>query len=175
LHGLMTPEQYMEAMENLNKKMRRSRAGKVDGVLLATGPLILPLALWGVRHRAQTKRRKRLLKEGMHEFNMQYQELLMRWNRRPQSTLTIERRHQSNVNENLHASLGGGEQEETMSMVQATLVSDSANVRSESHQGIHNPQLQQLPPQQQQQRQQQEQSTRSNHQQSLTMSPSALV
>jgi len=176
LHELMTPEQYTEAMENLNKKMRRSRAGKIDGVLLATGVLILPLALWGVRHRAQTKRRKRLLKEGIHEFNMQYQELLMRWNRRPQSTLTIERRHQSNLNENSHASLVDVEQEETMSMVQATLVSGSPNARSESHQGIYNPQLQQVPPQQQQQqRQRQEHPTRSNHQQSSTMAPNALV
>ena len=172
----MTPEQYTEAMENLNQKMRKSRAGKIDGVLLATGALMIPLALWGVRHRAQTKRRKRLLKEGIHEFNMQYQELLMRWNRRPQSTLTIERRHQSNVNENLHASLVDVEQVETMSMVQATLVSGSPNARSESHQGIYNPQFQQLPPQQQQQqRQRREQSTTSNRQQSSTMAPNDLV
>lgn len=149
----MTPLQYTEAMENLNRKLRRSRAGAIDGVLLASGMLVLPLALWGVRHRAQTKRRKRLLKEGMHEFNMQYQELLMRWNRRPQSMLTIEPRHGNSANQNMHASFGGGEHEETPDIVQATLVADLGTANREPHHGIHNPRLQQqsLPRMQQQQ------------------------
>jgi hypothetical protein len=115
LHGLMTPEQYTEAIENLNNKLRPSRSGKADGMLLAAGPLLVPLALWGVRHRNQAKRRKRLLKEGIHEFNMQYQELLMRWHRRPDSVLTIERRH---------AQPGAGTTDQEMAMAQATMVSD---------------------------------------------------
>ena len=98
LHGLMTEHQYTEAIENLNAKLRPSRPTSLDGALLATGPLLVPLGLWGVRHRNQVKRRKRLLKEAIHEFNMQYQELYMRWNRRPESTLTIERRHVQNTN-----------------------------------------------------------------------------
>jgi hypothetical protein len=89
----MTLEQYTEAIDNLNNKLRPSRSGTADTILLATGPLLVPLAIWGVRHRNQTRRRKRLLKEGIHEFNVQYQELLMRWNHRPDSMLTIERRH----------------------------------------------------------------------------------
>ncbi|KAG7366707.1 hypothetical protein IV203_029377 [Nitzschia inconspicua] len=113
LHGLMTPEQYTEAMENLNNKLRPSRSGKADGVLLAAGPLLVPLALWGIRHRNQTKRRKRLLHDGIHEFNMQYQELLMRWNRRPESFLTIERRHTNN-----------NPLDQETAMAHATLVSD---------------------------------------------------
>merc|ERR1740117_1224227 len=96
LHGLITLEQYTEAIENLNKKLRPCRAGAIDGVLLVSGPLLVPLALWGVRHRYQTKKRKRLLKEGIREFNIQYQELLMRWNRRPESQLTIESRPNHN-------------------------------------------------------------------------------
>ena len=141
LHGLMTPEQYTEAIENLNKRLRRSRAGAIDGVLLATGMLVLPLVLWGARHRAQTKRRKRLLKEGIHEFNMQYQELWMRWNRRPQSTLTIESRtNQSNNYQNSQANLGLSQQEEVTHMVQATLVPDSSNGYSQPHRVTHNPQ-----------------------------------
>ena len=51
LHNLMSSEQYTEVIENVNEKMRKSRANSIDGVLLATGPLILPLAVWGVRHR----------------------------------------------------------------------------------------------------------------------------
>jgi hypothetical protein len=119
LHGLMSPEQYTEAIENLNEKLRPSRSGKVDGALLATGPLLVPLALWGVRHRNQTRRRKKLLSEGIHEFNMQYQELIMRWNRRPESYLTIERRH---VNDNTNAN--SQQQDMETAMAQATLVSD---------------------------------------------------
>jgi hypothetical protein len=48
--------------------------------------------LWGVRHRNQTRRRKRLLKKAVTEFNTQNPTLLMRWNRRPESMLTMERR-----------------------------------------------------------------------------------
>jgi hypothetical protein len=94
IRGLLTPEQYTDAMENVNRRLRPSRSGAVDKVLLATGPLLVPLALWGVRHSNQTRRRKRLLNKAIHEFNAQYPELLMRWNRRPESMLTIERKEQ---------------------------------------------------------------------------------
>jgi len=130
LHGLITLEQYTEAIENLNKKLRPCRAGAIDGVLLVSGPLLVPLALWGVRHRYQTKKRKRLLKEGIREFNIQYQELLMRWNRRPESQLTIERRPNHNdvaVDDNNILPNDTRIVREEVSMVQATLVSDSGN------------------------------------------------
>mmetsp|Transcript_6939 Transcript_6939/g.14745 ORF Transcript_6939/g.14745 Transcript_6939/m.14745 type:complete len:173 (+) Transcript_6939:470-988(+) len=135
LSGLLTPEQYAEAIENLNKKLRPCRAGAIDATLLATGPLLVPLVLWGVRHRSQTKKRKRLLKEGIHEFNVQYPELLMRWNRRPaQSMLIIERRvcqssvDATSLDQNVAYSTfdgTGGEQQEVMHMVQARLVPNS--------------------------------------------------
>merc|ERR1712157_329987 len=61
------------------------------GVLLATGPfLVAPLAIWGIRHAKQMKLRKRLLKQAIEEFNLEHPKLLMRWNRRPVSKLTIE-------------------------------------------------------------------------------------
>lgn len=114
----------------MNKKLRPCRAGAIDGVLLVSGPLLVPLALWGVRHRYQTKKRKRLLKEGIREFNIQYQELLMRWNRRPESQLTIERRPNHNdvaVDDNNILPNDTRIVREEVSMVQATLVSDSGN------------------------------------------------
>lgn len=92
LKGLMTNEQYTDAITKLNDFMRPSRSGAVDKALLATGPLLVPLALWGVRHSNQTRRRKRLLHKGIEEFNNQNPTLMMRWNRRPDSMLTIERR-----------------------------------------------------------------------------------
>jgi FtsZ-interacting cell division protein ZipA len=163
LHGLLTPEQYTETMENLNKKLRPSRAGTIDGILLITGPLLVPLALWGVRHRGQTKKRKRLLKQGIHEFNMQYQELSMRWNRSPASTLSIERRNHSVVldNDNL-ARNNYSEQQEEVSMVQATLVSGTDLVNNTTQ---SNSQSQQLRLQQQQQQQQQFQQQQQQQQQ----------
>jgi hypothetical protein len=116
----MTTTQYTEAIESLNDKLKPSRSSVVDGALLATGPLLVPLIPWAVRHRNQTRRRKRLLAQGIHEFNMQYQELLMRWNRQPESTLTIERRH---VELSPDAEYRGPTEEAAM-LAQATLVSD---------------------------------------------------
>lgn len=142
LHGLMTSDQYTEAIENLNEKLRKSRAGKVDGVLLASSIFVVPVVLWGVRHNAQTKKRKRLLKEGIHDFNTQYPGLLMRWNRRPQSTLTIEARAQSDINQNAQPAYEA----------EARVINDVGAVNYEPHQVVatNYPPLQQFPPQQQQ-------------------------
>lgn len=92
LYGLLTQQQYTEAIEAINKKLRPSRSSRLDAMLLVVGPLLVPLMLWGIRHRNQTRRRKRLLKIAIDEFHEQYPHLLMRWNRRPESKLTIERR-----------------------------------------------------------------------------------
>lgn len=147
LHGLMTNEQYTDAIEAVNATLRRSRAGAIDGVLLATGPLLVPLAIWGVRHRALTKKRKRLLKEAINEFNTQYPGLLMRWNRKPQSFLSIELRTDSGVNQNPPASYPVGK-DNTVHMVQALVIGDSGAANYEPQRVIQNPQFQQYPPQQ---------------------------
>lgn len=92
LHGMLTGEQYTTFIEAINKRIRKARPGSVDSVLLATGALIVPLMVWGVRHRNQVKKRKRQLNKGIAEFNAANPTLVMRWNRRPKSMLTIERR-----------------------------------------------------------------------------------
>lgn len=95
LYGLLTPEQYTQAIDALNYQLRPSRSGSLDGALLASSMLlVVPLMVWGVRHKNQTKRRKSLLKKAIDEFNAANPTLLMRWNRRPDSMLTIERRQQ---------------------------------------------------------------------------------
>lgn len=67
--------------------------------LLATGPLIFPLALWGGRHAKQVKRKRTLIDEGVWEFNermgMDGRNVRMVWNRAKvvgggESYLTIE-------------------------------------------------------------------------------------
>eukprot|EP00980_Cylindrotheca_fusiformis_P010638 scaffold2366_cov115-Cylindrotheca_fusiformis.AAC.12 len=92
LHGLLTREEYTAATEAINKRMRKARPGAVDNVLLATGMLMVPLMLWGVRHRSQVKKRKRQLNKAIDEFNAANPTLMMRWNKKPKSMLTIERR-----------------------------------------------------------------------------------
>ena len=94
LYNLMTANEYTDAMTQINDTLKPSRAKKIDTVLLATGVLMVPLAIWGVRHGMQTKKRKRLLKKAIQEFNAGHEGLLMRWNRRPDSSLTIERRRE---------------------------------------------------------------------------------
>lgn len=92
LHNIISPEQYTDAITILDEHIKPSRAKKIDVALLASGALMLPLGVWGIRHARQQKRRKRLLKEAIDEFNAGYPHLLMRWNRRPESSLTIELR-----------------------------------------------------------------------------------
>jgi hypothetical protein len=92
LKGIMTSEQYTDTMTSINDRLRPSRSGLIDKALLCAGPLLVPLALWGVRHSNQNRRRKRLLTKSIEEFNTRNPALTMRWNRRPQSCLTIERR-----------------------------------------------------------------------------------
>jgi len=93
LHGILSSQEYEDVIRDINQRMKPARANTIDGVLLATGPLLVPLALWGVRHSAQTRKRKRLLTQAIADFNDSHPELLMRWNRTgPESKLTIESR-----------------------------------------------------------------------------------
>ena len=92
LHNMLTPTQYTDAIQQMNDTIAPSRSKKFDGLLLAAGPLLVPLALWGIRHSNQNRRRKKLRAMAIENFNTQYPTLYMRWNRKPQSKLTIERR-----------------------------------------------------------------------------------
>ena len=95
----MTEEQYTDAIQKINDELRPSRSKQVDKALLATGVLMVPLAIWGTRHAYQTKKRKHLLKKAIESFNEANPNLLMRWNRRPDSFLTIEQRSEVVVQE----------------------------------------------------------------------------
>lgn len=93
LHGILSPQEYTDVITNLNYKLKPSRSNSIDGALLVAGPLLVPLALWGARHGLQTRKRKRLLKQAIEEFNETHPGHWMRWNRGgPESFLTIERR-----------------------------------------------------------------------------------
>jgi hypothetical protein len=92
LLNIMTQDEFTNAMTRINESLKPARSTKVDIALLSTGVLMFPLALWGVRNGMQAKKRKRLLLRAIDEFNERHPTLLMRWNRRPESCLTIEKR-----------------------------------------------------------------------------------
>lgn len=93
LCDLLTEEDYTDSITILNDTLRPSRSKTVDAGLLVTGPLILPLALWGVRHSKQVKKRKLLLVQAIQDFNDAHSTLYMRYNRPGNlNFLSIERR-----------------------------------------------------------------------------------
>lgn len=92
LYDIMASQEYEDAITRVNDRLRPSRSKIVDTACLVTGPLLVPLAVWGVRHNILVRRRKKLLKEAIQEFNETHQGLYMRYNRRPESCLTIEKR-----------------------------------------------------------------------------------
>jgi hypothetical protein len=97
LYNIMSSQDYEDAITRVNDTVKPSRAKKVDAVLLVTGPLMLPLAVWGVRHSGQVRKRKKLLKVAIREFNDSHPDLLMRYHRQPLSCLTIQRRVEEDV------------------------------------------------------------------------------
>lgn len=93
LCDLLTAEDYTDSITTLNDTLRPSRSKTVDTGLLITGPLILPLAVWGARHSRLVKKRKLLLVKGIMDFNDCHPTLYMHYNRTQSSSfLTIERR-----------------------------------------------------------------------------------
>jgi hypothetical protein len=69
LYDIMTSQDYEDAITRVNDTVKPSRSKKIDAVLLFTGPLMVPLGIWGVRHSGQVKKRKKLLKVAIEEFN----------------------------------------------------------------------------------------------------------
>jgi len=95
LYDLMAPFDYTDAITKLNEVIKPARSNALDTALLATGPLLVPLAIWGVRHSRQVRKRKKYLNRAIEAFNYQYPYLYMRWNRQPTSSLTIEPRDET--------------------------------------------------------------------------------
>jgi hypothetical protein len=95
LFNILTPFQYTDAITKINEAIKPARANGVDTALLVTGPLVVPLGVWGIRHSLQLKKRKKCLYRAIASFNEQYPLVYMRWNRQPSSCLSIERRVES--------------------------------------------------------------------------------
>lgn len=93
LHKLLTARDYTTSINRINETIKPARSKGIDSILLYSGALMVPLVVWGVRHRMLMKKRKKLLLEAIDEFNHHHPHLYMRWNRRPLSILTIEREY----------------------------------------------------------------------------------
>mmetsp|Transcript_3323 Transcript_3323/g.5046 ORF Transcript_3323/g.5046 Transcript_3323/m.5046 type:complete len:162 (-) Transcript_3323:162-647(-) len=106
LHGLLAEDEYRDIVKTLNEHLKKSRPTKLDGALLVTGPLMVPVAVWGIRHSRQRKRRRILLKEAIEEFNDNHELLWMQYNKRQSgSFLSIEKRqpnHGQDHTDHLH-------------------------------------------------------------------------
>ena len=92
LLGLLSEAEYEDAIARVNEELEETRKKMLDVALLASGPLMLPLIPYMMRHYKQRKRRKKLLLHAIRQFNDRNPQLLMRWHKKPISQLTIERK-----------------------------------------------------------------------------------
>ena len=108
LFGLLPPKAYETVVEGLNDSLKEARSKKLDIALFSLGSAILPLIPWAFRHHNQRKLHKKILKREIRTFNESNPGLLMRWNKRPESTLTIETRKEIHVVGTKATGGGGG-------------------------------------------------------------------
>lgn len=69
----------------LNDNIKRHRNSKFDKACLAAGPLMVPLAVWGVRHNKKEKKIREEIEKSAEEFNDRMEsegrDVRMFWNR----------------------------------------------------------------------------------------------
>ena len=85
LHNLITPVEYEAAINVINDNLKKYRNNKIDKICLASGPLMVPLAIWGVRHNTKVKKSRGEIERSVEEFNdrmgMEGRAVRMFWNR----------------------------------------------------------------------------------------------
>ena len=97
LYNILTPGAYEKLIEGLNDALKGTRAKKVDLLLFSMGATMLPLIPWALRHYKMRKLYKKIMLEEIRLFNDQNPGLFMRWNRKPESCLTIELRTEQHL------------------------------------------------------------------------------
>ena len=73
LAGVVSVEDWMWRMQDLNERLRKHRHKRKDIACLAAGPLLLPLVPFMYRHMKHKKRRKALLKSVADEINTDFE------------------------------------------------------------------------------------------------------
>lgn len=85
LHNLLPPEEYEAVINVINDNLKKFRNGKIDKACLVTGPLMIPLAVWGVRHNKKVKKSRMEIERSVEEFNdrmdSEGRNVRMFWNR----------------------------------------------------------------------------------------------
>jgi len=94
LHGIMSPDDYTNAMNIINNELLQCRSTNVDVALLMMGPILVPLIPYAIRQIQFKKLRRRIMKRCVLEFNQQNSDLYMRYDTKPKM-LTIMTRKQA--------------------------------------------------------------------------------
>lgn len=89
LYGILSPDDYTNAMNIINNELLQCRSSNVDAALLMMGPLLIPLIPYAIRQRQSKTLRKRIMKRCVLNFNQQNPDLYMRWDTKPQKMLSI--------------------------------------------------------------------------------------
>jgi len=79
LCNLLAPHEYRTAVATVNDALRTVRATSVDKALMATSPLVVPLAVLGKRQGKRGREKRMVLHEAILSFNEEYPTLRMMW------------------------------------------------------------------------------------------------
>ena len=79
LCNLLAPHEYRTIVAAINDDLREVRATGVDKALMATAPLVVPLAVFGKRQSKRSREKKMVLHEAIQRFNEDHPALRMMW------------------------------------------------------------------------------------------------
>jgi len=79
LHDILAPHEYRAIAAAINDDLREVRATNLDKALMATAPLVVPLAVFGKRQSRRSREKKHVLHEAIVAFNEAHPTLRMMW------------------------------------------------------------------------------------------------
>jgi len=79
LHDILAPHEYRAIAAAINDDLREVRATNLDKALMATAPLVVPLAVFGKRQSRRSREKKHVLHEAIVGFNEAHPTLRMMW------------------------------------------------------------------------------------------------
>lgn len=79
LCNIIAPHEYRTIVSAINDDLREVRATGVDKALMATAPLVVPLAVFGRRQSRRSREKKLVLHEAIQRFNDDNPTLRMMW------------------------------------------------------------------------------------------------
>ncbi|GMH54258.1 hypothetical protein TrLO_g6404 [Triparma laevis f. longispina] len=119
LKSILTPSEYTQHVDTLNEALKPARPKTLDqAVFYGMGTVIFTAPCAYIVYKRK-KKRKKLLFEAISRFNAANPNLFMRWNRRPDSFISIERRtsqHVASKSAPNYMTGGGGDQTRELSV-----------------------------------------------------------